>query len=122
MTGALGLAAAYLMRGDNAQAGGALPKGVALGPEQPFSWDKLKEMADALAASPWYPPTPIASDVLARIDYDAYQQARYRRNMSLQLARDGRRPVQLFLLGAMFREAVKVHVVDAGTAREVLYR
>jgi glucans biosynthesis protein len=123
LKGAATLAAAYhLTRGGGALAATTLPDGIALAPKQPFSWDSLKEAANTLAAAPWRPAIAVASDVLTRIDYDAYQQIRYRRNMSLQLARDGHLPVQLFPLGAMFREPVKVHLVEDGEAREVLYR
>ncbi len=122
LKGAATLAAAQHFARGSALAASALPEGIALAPEQPFSWDTLKDAANALAASPWQPAAQIAANVLEKIDYDAYQHIRYRRNMSLQLARDGRLPVQLFSLGTMFREPVKVHLVEDGAAREVLYR
>ena len=122
LKGAATLAAAYHLARGSALAASALPDGIALAPEQPFSWDTLKDAANALAASPWQPAAQIAGNVLEKIDYDAYQHIRYRQNMSLQLARDGRLPVQLFSLGTMFREPVKVHLVEDGAAREVLYR
>ena len=67
-------------------------------------------------------PQAVAPDLLDRIDYDAYQKIRYRKARSLQLDRNGRTPVQLFHLGRYFKEPIRIGVVDAGEAREVLYR
>ncbi|MGL1446748.1 glucan biosynthesis protein, partial [Vibrio parahaemolyticus] len=50
-----------------------------------------------------------------------YQQIRYKPGASLWLGRDNRTPVQLFHQGQLFMEPVKIHVVEDGKAREVLY-
>jgi glucans biosynthesis protein len=105
-----------------AQAARALPDGLALGPARPFSFQSLADMARSLAGLPWRPAAPVAPDVLGRIDYDAFQEIRYRRDMSFTLDSAARVPIQLFHLGNTFKEPVKVHLVDAGDAREVLYR
>ncbi len=77
LAGAATLAAAYPFTRGGALAASALPDGIALAPEQPFSWDSLKEAANTLAASPWKPAVAVASsNILERIDYDAYQQIR----------------------------------------------
>ena len=78
--------------------------------------------ARTLALQPWRPAQAVAPDLLERIDYDAYQKIRHRKARSLQLDRNGRTPVQLFHLGRYFKEPVRIGVVDAGEAREVLYR
>ena len=65
-------------------------------------------------------PTP-SPEILERIDYDAYQEIRYRRDMSIMLDQQKRLPVQLFHLGSYTRDAVHINVVGGGQAREVLY-
>jgi glucans biosynthesis protein len=122
VAGGLAAGAAMLAwRGTNSSAGLSLP-GIALGPSRPFSLDSLAAEARTLALQPWRPPQAVAPDLLERIDYDAYQKIRYRKARSLQLDRNGRTPVQLFHLGRYFKEPVRIGVVDAGEAREVLYR
>lgn len=95
--------------------------GVDLGPGQPFSFDILKEMARTLAQSPWKKSEPVAAGTLQKIDYDAYQQIRYRADKSLKLTDAGATPVQLFHLGKYFMEPVRMHIVDNGSARLVKY-
>jgi glucans biosynthesis protein len=87
-----------------------------------FSFDLLKDRARALSVEPYVPPVAPNPEVLARIDYDAYNHVRFRRELSLMLDRQQRMPVQLFHLGAHAREPVKIHLVDGGTAREIIYR
>ncbi|MBN8906755.1 MAG: glucan biosynthesis protein, partial [Rhodospirillales bacterium] len=60
------------------------------------------------AASPWQPAPEVSAAILDRIDYDAYQQIRYRPRMSLMLDGRNRLPVQLFHLGKFSREPVKL--------------
>jgi glucans biosynthesis protein len=90
-------------------------------PAQPFSFDGLKTAAKALAAEPWREPVPAHAEILGRIDYDAFQQVKFRSDMSLRLDRDGKVPVQLFHLGALFLSPVHIHLVQSGEAREVMY-
>ncbi|WP_295555105.1 glucan biosynthesis protein [uncultured Hyphomicrobium sp.] len=104
--------------GSNAR---AAPAGAALGTSEPFSFDILSERAAANAHVPWQPTPPVAASILDRIDYDAYQEIRFRPEMSLMLG-DGRAlPVQLFHLGKFSRDAVKIHLIKDDTAQEVLY-
>jgi glucans biosynthesis protein len=120
LAGTAAALAASLQMGGKAHAVSA-PQGLALGPSTLFSFEILKERARAESTRAWQPPTPVASEVLERIDYDAYQEIRYRRDMSLMLDAEGRLPVQLFHLSRMSRDAVKVHLTQGGEAQEVLY-
>src|SRR5688500_1461667 len=122
VAGGLAAGAAMLAwRGATSSAGLSLP-GIALGPSRPFSFESLAAEARAPALQPWRTAQAVAPDLLDRIDYDAYQKIRYRKARSLQIDRNGRTPVQLFHLGRYFKEPVRIGVVDAGEAREVLYR
>lgn len=93
----------------------------ALGPPEAFSFDVLKDMARAIAAAPYRVPEIVRPDVLAKIDYDAYQQLRFRNDASLKLGAENRLPVQLFHLGHYFREPVRISIVEGDEAREVRY-
>lgn len=96
--------------------------GAALGgPSVPFSYDTLRSWSQMIAASPFQPAHVARPDLLERINYDAYQQLRYRPDKSLRLDRDQRFPVQLFHLGHYFREPVRIFIVEGSEAREVLY-
>jgi glucans biosynthesis protein len=92
-----------------------------MGERQPFSFDILRDRALAAAAQPWQPAPVVAPDIIGRIDYDAYQEIRFRPDMSLMLDADHKLPVQLFHLGKFSPDPVKIHLVRNGRAREVLY-
>ena len=100
---------------------GAATEPTRLGEARPFSFQALKAEAKALAGSGFVKPQAAASDLLEKIDYDAFQQIRFRPERSLNLDREGRSPAQLFHLGQYFREPVRMHVVTAAASREVLY-
>lgn len=91
------------------------------GPARRFSFDGLKSEAKALAQARWREPVPAHADVLRRIDYDAFQKIKYRRDKSVQLNRDGTAPVQLFHLGVTVLSPVQISLVQGGEAREILY-
>lgn len=92
-----------------------------LGQPEPFSFDLLKATAQKIAAAPYQAPEIIRPDILEKIDYDAFQQLRFRKPASLRLDRENRLPVQLFHLGHYFREPVRVSLIEGDMAREVLY-
>ena len=113
-------AAAVCARFDAAFAG-SVSDGVRYGDAKPFSFAALKSEARQLAGRAWSKPQSAAADLLEKIDYDAFQQIRFKPANSLRLDRDGRTPAQLFHLGQYFREPVRMHVVTDRSAREVLY-
>lgn len=100
--------------------GATAPSG--LGPAEPFSFDSLTATARKLAKSSWKAPQSASAEILEKIDYDAYQQIKFKREESLLLGRDGAYPVQLFHPGRLFKEPVRINIAADGKAREVLYR
>ena len=92
-----------------------------LGPATHFSFEDLQSRAEKLSGSPFTPPVVPSPETLAEIDYDQFQKIRFRPDKSLKLDRDGRLPVQLFHLGKYATEPVHLHVVEAGTSREIIY-
>jgi glucans biosynthesis protein len=100
----------------------AKSEGLALGAPQHFSFELLKQRAEADAKVPWQEKPRVAPDIVRQIDYDAYQQIRFKPDMSLMMDRSHQLPVQLFHVGHMTPDTVKVHVVKAGgEANEILY-
>jgi glucans biosynthesis protein len=95
--------------------------GFDLGLAQSFNFDWLREQARQLAAQPYRAPLIRHPEVLERIDFDAYQQIRYRPEDALWAKGDGPYPVQFFHLGKLFQVPVRMHLVRDGMAREILY-
>lgn len=116
--GAPVLAPSVVAAADKASTDFGVPTGVRLGESKAFSYETLKADARRLAALPHVPARSPHSAILDKIDYDAYQQIRYRRGATLGL---GGTPIQLFHMGRYFQEPVRMHVVAGGEAREVLY-
>lgn len=92
-----------------------------LGAAEAFSFATLQSRAEALAKVPYAKPVVPSPETLDAIDYDQYQQIRFRADKSLKLDADGRMPVQLFHLGKYAHDPVRMHVVQDGKAREVIY-
>lgn len=103
--------------------GGAAPAtaatGLQFGPPAPFSFDWLKQHARDLAARDYQAPPRPDPAIVGRIDYDAHGKLRYRKEFSLY--RDGAYPVSFQHVGMYFPKTVRMHAVEGGNAREVLY-
>lgn len=95
--------------------------GAELGVAETFSFKALQARAEALANSAYVKPRATSPDTLEAIDYDQYQKIRYRADKSVKLDADGRMPLQFFHLGKYAQEAVRMHVVEDGKAREIIY-
>jgi glucans biosynthesis protein len=108
--------------------------GLEFGPPAPFGFPDLIARARALAAQP-YVPTPVPSPaILEQIDYDAHGKIKFRtenapfsfdhrQGSDAALAmRKGRFPVTLFHLGRFFQKPQRIHVLESGMAREIVYR
>ena len=112
---AAGLAAAPVYAAGQ-PAGGAGP---ALGRPVPFSFDRLKQTAAALAARPYAPPpTPPRGHGL---DYDAMSGVSFQPGVTLWGDAPGA-AVRFFPLGRHANQATRIHAVEGGQAREVLFQ
>lgn len=99
----------------------AAAEGLKLGPARPFSYDLLVAMAKRMAAAPYGSPERPAPDIVGKIDYEAWGKIRYDLDHALFAEGPGRIPVSFFHLGMFFQKSVEMNVVEAGTAREILY-
>ena len=95
--------------------------GLNLGASAPFSFDTLKARVRDMARQPYSAEKPSKPDVLWSIDYDAHGKIRYKTDLALFAEGPGRFPVTFFHLGRYFQKPVRMHVVQGGDAREILY-
>ncbi len=108
------LAAASALKPDEAHAA------LSYGPPVTFSWEALQGWAEQLAQLPHDPNTPSNRELIQRIDYDAHQQIRYRKDAQIWPAPNSY-PVELFHVGKYFQEPVRIFLIEAGQSREILY-
>jgi glucans biosynthesis protein len=104
-----------------AHAAGTWPSEVPLGPTRPFSFERLKAQAAALAGRPYRPaPAPPAA-LVEKIDYDAFGRIVYRPQDALWGGEPGDGAIRFFPLGRYARTPVAMNVVLGGEARAVPY-
>jgi periplasmic glucans biosynthesis protein len=95
--------------------------GLKMGAAAPFSFEALKARARDLARAPYQAPQRPAQEILNEIDYDAHGKIRFRTDLALWAGGPGEFPVTFFHLGRYFTSPVRMHVVERGEAREIVY-
>src|SRR5829696_8392467 len=95
--------------------------GLRLGPSTPFTFDGLKQRAREMAGSAYLPPPRPSPEVLQRIDYDAHGKIKFKTDLALWAEGPSEFPVTFFHLGRFFQRPVRMHVVERGQAREIIY-
>ncbi|OYX03226.1 MAG: glucan biosynthesis protein D, partial [Bosea sp. 32-68-6] len=96
-------------------------QGLRLGEAESFGFDALKQRAREMASRPHQAPPSPRPDVLERIDYDAHGKIRFKPEMALWADGPSPWPVTFFHLGRYFQKPVRMHVVEGGRAREIVY-
>ncbi|MBI1867185.1 MAG: glucan biosynthesis protein D [Methylocystis sp.] len=99
----------------------APPSNLKLGPAEPFSFESFKETARRRVAEPYKPPTPPDPEIVGKIDYETWGKITYNTDHALFAEGPQRFPVEFFHLGMFFRKPVRMYVVEAGQAREIIY-
>lgn len=107
--------------GNLARAVPASAGGLQYGPGKRFSFDKLIDRAAALAKAPYVAAPKPRLDIVQQIDYDAWGSIRYRPDHALFADGPGIYPVTFFHVGQFFQKSVKMHVIERGVAKEILY-
>ena len=95
--------------------------GLQFDPPVPFTYDIFKTQARDKAHAPYAPPARPAQEVLQKINYEEWGKIRYRDDYALFANGPGRFPVTFFHLGLFFQKAVRMHVVDGGDSRQIVY-
>jgi glucans biosynthesis protein len=93
----------------------------ALGQARPFSFATVEDEARRLAAAPYDATVPPLPDILAKLDYDAWRDIRFRPDRAFRVGADGRFRLQLFHLGFLYPRPVAVSLVRDGTATPITY-
>ena len=104
-----------------ADAFGAQAAGLQFDPPVPFTYELFKTQARDRAHGPYIPPSRPAPDVLQKINYEEWGKIRYRDEFALFAEGPGQFPVTFFHLGLFFQKSVRMHVVDGGTSRQIVY-
>jgi glucans biosynthesis protein len=91
------------------------------GPATPFTFDGLIERAKKLAAAAYAEPYRPAPDVVKRIDYEVHGKIKFKSDNALFADGPGVYPATFFHLGQFFQKSVKMHALEGGQAREILY-
>ncbi|HEY8383724.1 MAG TPA: glucan biosynthesis protein D [Microvirga sp.] len=92
-----------------------------MGAPAPFSFDALKRRAADLAKAPYTPPPRAPAEILEQIDYDAHGKIKFKTDLALWANGPSDYPVTFFHLGRFFQAPVRMHVVEEGQAREIVY-
>ena len=95
--------------------------GPRLGQPTPFSFDRLKARAAALAQKPYVPAPGPPADLVRAIDYDAFGAISYRPAVTLWKDPPSDAAIRFFHLGRPAPRPVGVFVVQGGQARPVVY-
>ena len=114
VSGAGAMAVAAALKPDSAAAY------LSYGPPVQFNWDQVVNWANDMAREPFQPKLPSDREIIGKIDFDAYQQIKYRPDQAIWPARDSY-PVELFHVGKYFMEPVRIFTVTDGQSREVQY-
>ncbi len=94
---------------------------IRFGDAQAFSHEALIQEARQLAAKPYSPPAPLPRELLDKIDYEAHGKIKFSTDSAVFAEGPGRYPVTFFSLGRYFQTPVHMHVVEQGSARELIY-
>ncbi len=105
-----------------ALAQGALAQGSAAPPPNPFRFDDVVRRARELAAVPFDAAMPPLPEPLARLDFDAYRDVRFRPDRALLGSAGGPFRMHLFHLGFLYQRPVTVNVIRDGVPMPVAYQ
>ncbi len=94
--------------------------GLQLGDGQPFSTEKLRDLAREMASKP-YTPRPLIPEAWRNLTYDQYRKIWFDHRNALWENTDAPQRVDVFPPGLYFPRAVKTYVVEDGKARPVKF-
>src|SRR5450830_1053184 len=116
---ALALAGIYLPRPAAAATPDTPSRLKTLGQAQPFDYAWLKGRARSLAQEAYKPQSGTLPAKVGALDWDQYQAIGYREDHALWAKDALRFQVKFFHLGLFFKQAVQIHEVRDGMAREL---
>jgi glucans biosynthesis protein len=87
-----------------------------------FGFDDVARRAQQLAGTPYKPPTKGLPKGLAQLNYDQYRDIRYRPDKALWANTGLPFEIAFFHTGFHFDQPVRIHEVDSGGVRDVVFR
>jgi periplasmic glucans biosynthesis protein len=96
-------------------------QGLKMGAAEPFSFENLRKQAESMARQAYVSPPSPAPDLLYQIDYDAHGKIKFKNDLALWANGPSEFPVTFFHMGRFFQKPVRMHVVENGQAREIIY-
>ncbi len=87
-----------------------------------FTFAAVVRRAAELAAESYSPDRPDLPDYLAHLDYDKYRDIRFQRTETLWLKEGLPFQMQLFPRGFLFKDRVKINVIEDGRASPLPFR
>lgn len=96
-------------------------QGLKTGPAAAFTFGGLKKKAREMARVEYKAPAQNSKKILTQIDYDAHGKIRFKTDLALWADGPSDFPVTFFHLGRYFQKPVRMHVVEKGQAREIIY-
>jgi glucans biosynthesis protein len=96
-------------------------QGLKMAAPAPFSFEELKRRAQTMSRMPYVAPPSPSPEILQQIDYDAHGKIRFKTDLALWANGPSEFPVTFFHLGRFFQKPVRMHVVEGGQAREIVY-
>ena len=96
-------------------------QGLKMGAPAPFTFESLKKQAESMARLAYAAPPSPSPEILYQIDYDAHGKIRFKTDLALWANGPSEFPVTFFHMGRFFQKPVRMHVVENGQAREIVY-
>jgi glucans biosynthesis protein len=103
-------------------AANAATDSLVFGERKAFEFEALTNRARVMAAEAYQAPALPDLTIVDQIDYDAHGKLHYRRDCSPYCDKSGAYPLTFFHLGRYFTKPVRMHVVENGYAREIIYQ
>jgi glucans biosynthesis protein len=95
---------------------------LSFGPPERFDFDRLKAMAADIAGKPFVPPPMPAPAIVKTMNYDTALGIKPDPAFFPFGNGEGAYPVMPLTVGGLFPKSVRLHVIEAGEAREILFR
>ncbi|MFM2443862.1 MAG: putative glucans biosynthesis protein, partial [Pseudomonadota bacterium] len=90
-------------------------------PQSAFSYDEVVRRARDISAAPYDGAVQPLPEQLARLDFDAWREIRFRSDRSMLGGAGGKFRLQLFHLGHLFLKPVTINTVRDGLATPIPY-
>lgn len=95
--------------------------GTAQAHSDPFDFTDVEGIAKTLSTYTYTADTGGLPEYLSHLDYDQYRDIRYKREKSLWLEEKLPFQLQFFHRGFLFKDRVKLNLIEGGTARPINY-